>query len=129
MESNWVTNFNWISPQSPVFAGLPQQTILGFEAAAVTPKFILQEIKPAAYDDVPAGIFHGWLNFNGALVLQAKVGQGTVLVTTFDVSQYGTEPCATILLRDMVNYVGSGQSKPQFELSGIAADRDTQTKP
>jgi hypothetical protein len=40
-DGNWISNFAWILPQSPVFRALAVGPILGWEAEAVTPRFVL----------------------------------------------------------------------------------------
>jgi hypothetical protein len=114
-DGNWVSNFAWIDPHSPVFQGITARPILGWEGAAVTPHFVLRGIKPEQYDDVLAGMFYGWINNNSPLLVQAHVGKGAAIVTTFRFDQYGADPYATALLDSLVRYISSPQFQPRME--------------
>jgi hypothetical protein len=89
-------------------------TILGFESENVVPRFVIQGIKGANYDDVLAGIFYGWLNNNAALATQMRVGNGALLLTTFRFDEYGKDPYATHLLDSMIRYVSGPNFRPRF---------------
>lgn len=114
-DGNWVSNFAWIDPHSPVFQSMTFAPILGWEAAAVTPHFVLRGIKPEQYDDVLAGMFYGWINNNSPLLVQARVGKGAVIVTTFRFAEYGVDPYASALLDSLLRYASSPQFQPRME--------------
>lgn len=114
-DGNWVSNFAWIDPHSPVFRDIAAGAILGWEAAAVTPRFVLTGVKPEQYDDVLSGMFYGWINLNSPLLVQARYGRGAVIVTTFRFDQYGADPYATALLDALVRYVSSDEFQPRME--------------
>ena len=116
-DGNWVSNFAWVDPQSPVFGGITAGPILGWEAAAVTPRFVLRGVRGEDYDDVLSGMFYGWINLNSPLLMQARVGSGAVLVTTFRFDQYGVDPFATALLNALVRYAASPEFRPRMEWS------------
>jgi Glycosyl hydrolases family 2, sugar binding domain/Glycosyl hydrolases family 2/Glycosyl hydrolases family 2, TIM barrel domain len=113
---DWISNFNWILPSSPVFNEIAFNKIMGWEAQAVTPDYVLLGVPAANFDDVLAGAFYGWINANSALMLQARYGAGRVLLTTLRFDQYGKDPYATALLDNMIRYAASEQFAPKFRL-------------
>jgi hypothetical protein len=113
LDGNWVTNFNWARTDADPFRAVAFGKILGFEAAAVTPRYVLQNVPAAAYDDVLAGVFYGWLNNNGALALQAKHGSGSLLATTFRFADYASDAYARNLLDGMISYVTGAAFRPK----------------
>jgi hypothetical protein len=116
-DGNWISNFNWILPSSPVYRDIAFNKIMGFEAQAVTPNFVLLGLKPEQFDDVLSGAFYGWIHDNAALVLQAQYGKGKLLITTLRFDQYGEDPYATYLLDNMIRYVASPQFAPKLTLA------------
>jgi hypothetical protein len=118
LDGNWVTNFNWVRPDPPSpFNAVSFKTILGFESEHVVPRFVIQGIEGANYDDVLSGIFYGWLNNNAALAAQMKVGQGRLLLTTFRFEEYGSDPYATHLLDSLIGYASGPTCQPRFSYS------------
>jgi Glycosyl hydrolases family 2, sugar binding domain/Glycosyl hydrolases family 2 len=116
LDGNWVTNFNWArtdSLSSP-FRAVGFTKILGFESEHVVPRFVIQGIEGANYDDVLSGIFYGWLNNNAALAAQMRVGRGALLVTTFRFNEYGKDPYATHLLDSLIRYVTAPNFQPRL---------------
>ncbi|HEX8163598.1 MAG TPA: hypothetical protein VF538_17135 [Pyrinomonadaceae bacterium] len=123
LDGNWVTNFNWVRPASPSpFAPLAFTKIMGFESEHVVPRFVVQGVGGADYDDVLAGVFYGWLNNNAALALQARAGDGRLVLTTLRFDEYGRDPYATHLLDALVRYASGPECAPRFAL-GAAATR------
>ena len=114
-DGNWVSNFAWIDPHSAVFDGIAVGRILGWEAAAVSPHFVLRGVKAEQYDDVLAGMFYGWINNNSPLLVQARYGSGAAIVTTFRFDQYGSDPYATALLEALIKYASSPEFRPSME--------------
>ncbi len=114
-DGDWVSNFAWVDPHSPVFRDITAGPILGWEASAVTPRFVLRATKPENYDDVLSGMFYGWINLNSPLLVQARVGSGAALVTTFRFDHYGSDPYATALLDALVGYASSPEFRPRME--------------
>jgi hypothetical protein len=100
LDGNWVTNFNWIDPESRVFRSLSFAPVLGWEAAQVTPRFIIQGVKADDYNRVFSGIFYGWLNNNAALAMKTADRKATL--TTFRFTAYGKDPYATHLLDNLI---------------------------
>ncbi len=116
-DGNWVTNFNWVNVNQAPFNAVAFDKLLGFEAEAVTPKFVIEGVKAENYDDVLSGIFLGWVNKNAALVLRAQVGAGRALITTFRLAEsYGKDEYARHLLDAMIKLAGSEAFAPQLKL-------------
>ena len=63
-----------------------------------------------------SGITYGWLNSNEALAVQARAGQGCVLLTTFRFDDYGRDPYATHLLDALIAYASGPDMRPRLGL-------------
>jgi Glycosyl hydrolases family 2, sugar binding domain/Glycosyl hydrolases family 2/Glycosyl hydrolases family 2, TIM barrel domain len=115
LDGNWISNFNWVrtDPPSP-FSRVAFTKILGFESERVVPRFVIEGVKGENYDDVLSGITYGWLNSNEALAVQARVGNGRVLATTFRFDEYGQDPYATQLLDSLIAYAGGPDISPRL---------------
>jgi hypothetical protein len=118
LDGNWVSNFPWLHAASPAFATASIANVTGFEAAAATPRALLTGVSEAAWrqGDVLSGMFYGWINDNHATTVQYRVGQGRVVLTTFDSSAYGRDPFVTHLLNGLIGYVRSPQCAPATAL-------------
>jgi hypothetical protein len=82
LDGNRVTNFNWVRTDSPSpLSAVAFTKILDFESERVVPRFVIQGVAGANYDDVLSGNFYGWLNNKAALMAQMRVGEGKVLLT------------------------------------------------
>ena len=114
LDGNWVTNFNWVKADAAPFKEVAFTKILGFESDAAVPRYVIQGIRAADYDDVLAGIFYGWLNDNAALAIQMNMGRGRMFVTTFRFDKYGNDPYATHLLDAMIRYAGGSSFNPKL---------------
>jgi hypothetical protein len=116
LDGNWISNFLWVRRDHPIFHGIGFSTVPEFEAQAANPPAVIQGLPPAAFSDVLAGMFYGWLHLDSGVLLQARAGKGKLLVTTFGLDEsYGSDPYATALLDAMVRYVIS-DFEPKFEL-------------
>jgi hypothetical protein len=114
LDGNWVTNFNWVKTDAAPFNEVAFTKILGFESAAAVPRYVIQGVRGADYDDVTAGIFYGWLNNNAALALGARAGKGKLFLTTFRFDAYGGDPYSTRLLDAMIRYANSSDFNPKL---------------
>lgn len=122
LDGNWVTNFNWARADAPSpFAALSFTKILGFESEHVVPRFIVQGVGGANYDDVLAGVFYGWLNNNAAYAVQARAGAGRLVLTTFRFEEYGRDPYATHLLDALIRYTSGPECAPKLRLDSVVA--------
>ncbi len=116
LSGNWISDFLWERKGRAPFTKLGFDILSGFETQAVTPATVITGIPPQNFNDVLAGIFYGWIRDNDGVLLQARVGKGKLLVTTFTLgTTYNSDPYATDLLDALVNYVVSDFS-PHFEL-------------
>ena len=116
-EGSRITNFNWYRKYSPLFAGTPGNGLLGWEAAQATPELVLVDVPTSAARDVLAGMFVGWIHLPAAYVVQARLGQGAVLISTFQLTgNYGRDPFSTQLLHNALRYLDSPSFSPQFRL-------------
>jgi len=74
-------------------------------------------VRPEEYEDVIAGIFFGWINKNAALMLEAKKGDGKMLITTFRIADaYEKDPYARSLFERMIEFVTSQSFQPNLSL-------------
>jgi hypothetical protein len=121
LDGNWVTNFNWVRQNAAPFDAVAFTILLGFESSQVTPRFVIDGVPAADYQDVPSGIFYGWLNRNAALAVQANSGNGKIFATTFRFDAYGADPYATALFDSMVRYVGGATFSPHLSVQLGAA--------
>ncbi len=80
----------------------------------MVPRFVIQGIDGADYDDVLAGILYGWLHNNAALAAQMRVGQGKLLLTTLRFDQYGKDPYVTHSLDALIEYVDGPTFSPDW---------------
>ncbi len=101
LTGDWVSNFNWVLSSSPVWKPLSpviDGSILGWEAASVTPGFVIAGLRAEDSKNVLAGVFYGWLNSNRAYLVEQSEGPGRMFLTTFRFQGYGQDPFATVLL-------------------------------
>lgn len=116
LDGNWISNFLWVRKDHPVFQGIESSALPGFEIQAVTPPAVIRGLPAAAFPDVLAGMFYGWLHNNTGVLLEGRAGKGKLLVTTFGLTNaYGTDPYATKLLDNLVQYAVS-DFQPAFEI-------------
>lgn len=116
LDGNWISSFLWVRKDQEPFRPVGFDTLAGLEIQAVTPSAVVQGIPAESFRDVLAGIFYGWIHSNVGTLVQAKCGNGIILISTFALATtYGTDPYATYLLDALVNYVVSGPA-PTFEI-------------
>jgi Glycosyl hydrolases family 2, sugar binding domain/Glycosyl hydrolases family 2 len=107
LTGDWVSNFNWILSSSPLWqplAPVVENSILGWEAASVTPDFVIAGLGEQDVLNVQAGVFYGWLNSNRAYLVELHQGPGRMLLTTFRFQGYGEDPFATMLLDQLISF-------------------------
>jgi len=121
LDGRWFSNYNWIRPEGLPFSEIAFGRILGFESKEVAPRHVLRGVEEADFGDVLSGITYGWLNQNSGLAVQAQVGSGKLLMTTYHFEQYGIDPYATHLLDAFVRYVTSDEFQPRLRLSPLVS--------
>lgn len=107
LTGDWVSNFNWVLSSSPLWKPLApviEDSILGWEAASVTPDFVIAGLREQDAPNVLAGVFYGWLNSNRAYLAELHQGPGRMLLTTFRFQSYGQDPFATTLLDQLLAF-------------------------
>ena len=119
LDGRWFSNFNWIRHNREPFSRLAFTPILGFEAARISPAYILQGFSPDQFEDVISGITYGWLNNNSALAAQMQVHSGKLLVTTFRFEHYGSDPYATELLNALISYLSGAAVQPKTRMPAV----------
>lgn len=116
LDGNWISNFLWVHKDHPVFKGIGFSALPGFEAQAVNPPAVIRGLPASAFPSVLAGMFYGWLRNNSGVLLEARAGKGKLLVTTFGfTNSYGTDPYATTLLDNLMQYAVSN-FQPKLEI-------------
>jgi hypothetical protein len=121
-EGDWVSAFSWVLPGA--FPGLPERNPLDFAYAEVLPDHVLSGYDPSRHrDEVPAGMFVGWVHSPAALVWSFRQGRGTVTLTTLRVApEHG--PVATAFLEGLLQYGASvdrrsGSRVPQAQVAEV----------
>ena len=85
---DWISAFSWLTPE--LARGLPWRAPLDFAYAEVLPDHVLLGYEPERHaDEVPAGMFVGWVHAPAALVWSFAHGAGRVTITTFHVTPDG----------------------------------------
>ena len=77
LTGDWVSNFNWVLSSSPLWqpmSSVIDGSILGWEAASVTPDFVIDGLQEQDSSSVLAGVFYGWLNSNRAYLAEHAAG-------------------------------------------------------
>jgi hypothetical protein len=113
LSGDWVSNFNWVLSSNPVWRPLSpvmDGSILGWEAASVTPDFVISGLGEQDSPNVLAGVFYGWLNANRAYLAELSQGPGRMLVTTFRFDSYGRDPFATVLFDQILSTAAAPQT-------------------
>lgn len=117
-DGDWVSTFSWLLPDA--FPGLPRRAPLDFAYAEVLPEHVLLGFDPARHrDEVPAGIFAGWVQAPAALTWTFPQGRGRLTVTTFRLAPE-SGPVATVMLDELVAYAAGRSSRPSPVAEGLA---------
>ncbi len=106
LSGDWVSNFNWAESSSSIWkplAPVMEEGILGWEAASITPDFVIDGLKEQDAAHLLSGVFYGWLNSNRAYLADLREGSGRMLITTFRFGSYGRDPFATLLFDQILS--------------------------
>lgn len=112
--------------RSELLRPAPVRPDIGWEAAAWFPNSYVLADSLESRDVQLAGWFEGWAAFAGAFALMRAIGQGRVLATTFQLSEwFGVDPVATLLLDRFVELLGEplDASPPHPGWAGIGNTR------
>lgn len=116
LDGNWISSYLWIRKDQEPFKPIGFEKLPGFEVQSVAPSTVVQGLRPEQFSDVLAGLFYGWIHSNVGALVQARCGQGKLLICTFSLgTTYGSDPYATYLLDALVRYIVSGPI-PKFEI-------------
>jgi hypothetical protein len=98
---DWCSSQTWFVKGA--FPHLPDTQKFDFEYSTVIPQRALAGATP---ENVLSGLFVGWLHNPGGYVVRLPVGQGKLVVTTYDVAtHFHADPTATLLLRCLADLV------------------------
>ena len=99
-EGDWVSNFSWMLPDA--FPRLPWRAPLDQAFGEIAPDHVLLGYEPGKHrDEVPAGMFVGWVHAPAALIWAFRQGEGLVMVTTLRLApEHG--PVATTMLDSLI---------------------------
>jgi hypothetical protein len=101
-DGDWVTTWSWL--RHDILPGLPDRNPLDFAYAEVMPDHVLTGYDPRHHgNEVPAGMFAGWVHAPAALVWRFPQGRGSLTITTFRVAPE-SGPVANVLLDRLVRY-------------------------
>jgi hypothetical protein len=104
-----VTSWSWILHE--VLSGLPRRNPLDFAYEEVLPDHVLLGYDPSRHrEEVPAGMFVGWVHAPAALVWTFRQGRGAVTLTTFRVAPE-SGPLATLLLERLTQQAASADRR------------------
>jgi hypothetical protein len=120
LDGRWFSNYNWIRSDRPPFRDIAFGRILGFESANIVPEYVVQGLASEYFEDVLAAATFGWLQKTSPLLMQARVGNGRLLLTTFKFQQYSVDAYATALLNSVLQYMNSAEFSPRLELTRAA---------
>ncbi len=108
-EGDWVTSWTWLLHDA--LPGLPHRNPLDFAYEEVLPDHVLVGYDPGRHrDEVPAGMFVGWVHAPAAIVWTFRQGRGAVTLTTFRVAPE-TGPVATALLERLIQGAASADRR------------------
>ena len=102
LDGRWFSNYNWINPHAPEYERLALHRILAFEARAVAPDHVIENVPPEKFAEVSSGITLAWLNLNNALTMSIEIGDTRALLTTFRFGAAGADPYAARLFASYV---------------------------
>ncbi|MGE5859086.1 MAG: glycoside hydrolase family 2 protein [Ignavibacteria bacterium] len=117
-DGNWASNVNWKRNEEPVFSNISFGKTLGFETALSSPECVIGGIPKENFSDVLAGMYVGWIHLNSAYILKMKHEKGRLIMCSFPIAQnYSSDPFAHYLFRNLVDYIGSGKFKSNFNFN------------
>lgn len=102
-EGDWVSNFSWLLPQT--FPRLPWRAPLDQAYGEIAADHVMLGYDPEHHrDEVPAGMFVGWVHAPAALIWEFRQGNGVIVLTTFRLAPEAG-PLATTMLDCLIQQV------------------------
>jgi hypothetical protein len=118
-EGDWVNSFSWILPG--LVPDLPQRAPLDFAFEEVLPDHVMLGYDPVRHrDEVPAGMFVGWVHSPAALIWSFPHGHGWLTLTTLRLAPE-CGPIATALLEGLLQRSATTADRDGHEPSGLLA--------
>jgi len=126
-EGDWISNYNWVK-HDLLFQRVPRSIesplsgeLMDMQYLHVVPNQVLLGWSPERdFQDVFSGIVVGWVHAPATLMGQCAWGKGKLLETTLKLeSAFGDDPVATILLHNLVSYVGGNRFRPQKDALAV----------
>lgn len=115
-DGNWISGFHFIKPDTCI-RRLPLENPLGFAFQHVIPRAVVTGFGEEDAGDLLAGLLVGWGERLAATIGQFRVGQGRVLLCTFNLlPAFGVDPVATVMLHDLIDYATSPAFAPRKRL-------------
>jgi hypothetical protein len=98
-QGDWASSFGWHR-----FKGLPTDGVINFAFAGLTPEHVIDGFVPRDFAlDVYAGMFVGWIHKPVPTIARRRVGRGTLLISTFRLTQnLETNPLALCLFCELM---------------------------
>lgn len=114
----WCNSVIWFRTSSPAFAYAPVPLTMDFSFENLIPNCIIAGVEPRFWEnDVLSGLFVGWVHSNSVIILQAKCGQGRIILTTLPLASAAkNDPMAEFMLASLARYVVSTDCVPAFEV-------------
>jgi hypothetical protein len=120
-EGDWVSNFNWVK-HDPLFQRIPRVAdsplsgeLMDMQYYRVIPNQVLLGWSPEReFADIHSGMVVGWVHAPVTLMGQCRWGNGRLFATTLKLeSAFDDDPVATVLLHNLLAYLGSSRFRPQ----------------
>jgi hypothetical protein len=101
-QGDWASSFSWHCLEN-----LPTDHVVNFAFADLTPDHVILGFPPREFAlDVYAGLFVGWVHKPVPTIARRRVGQGTLLISTFRLSKHlDTNPLAKYLFTELMMLV------------------------
>ena len=118
-DGNWATNFNWLKFKE-VCPSLVAQNPLGFEFLRIMPDYVILGFEAEDdFLDIYSGMVVGWVHNPVAMLAGVRCGAGKTLISTFKLEEaYETDPAATVMMHDLIEFVVSDRFRPKKEAAG-----------
>jgi hypothetical protein len=110
-EGDWVTSWSWILHDA--LPGLPRRNPLDFAYEEVLPDHVLLGYDPGRHrDEVPSGMFVGWVHTPAANIWTFRQDRGVMTLTTFRVAPE-SGPVATLLLERLIQHTARAERRDE----------------
>ena len=112
-EGDWVSTYSWLLPEA--FPRLPSRAPLDQAYGEIAPDHVLLGYDPERHrDEVPGGMFVGWVHAPAALIWEFRQGDGLLVLTTMRLAPEAG-PLATTMLDSLIQQLADqapGATRP-----------------